>query len=68
MGSNWARGNYAANASLDYMDDGTTNATYNGWVQTYYRGVMGANVSLNLKGITDGTSKTIGRRRESGPG
>ncbi len=59
MGSNWARGNYAANASLDYMDDGVVSNTSNWWSQTYYRGVMGANLSLSYKGISDGTSKTI---------
>ncbi len=58
MGSNWARGNYAANASLDYMDDGAVGAN-SSWGLTYYRGVMGANISLNLKKISDGTSKTI---------
>ena len=58
MGSNWARGNYAANASLDYMDDGAVGANAS-WGLTYYRGVMGANISLNLKKILDGTSKTI---------
>ncbi len=59
MGSNWARGNYAANAMLDYMDDGSVGGQNSSWSQTYYRGVMGANVSLNLKKIGDGTSKTI---------
>jgi prepilin-type processing-associated H-X9-DG protein len=59
MGANWARGNYAANASLDYMDDGAVTNSSNWWSQNYYRGVMGANLSLSYKGITDGTSKTI---------
>ena len=59
LGSNWARGNYAANGTLDYMDDGNVGPTAAGWVNSYYRGVMGANVSCSLRDITDGTSKTI---------
>src|SRR5205807_9883896 len=55
MGSNWARGNYAANASIGYMwygdgdaDDfsglgkGGTNSDGYGWGDRYKRGVMGA--------------------------
>ncbi len=59
MGSNWARGNYAANASLDYMDDGAVGGQNSNWNQYYYRGVMTANIGLSLKKILDGTSKTI---------
>jgi prepilin-type N-terminal cleavage/methylation domain-containing protein len=62
MGDNWARGNYAANASLGYMGnrsgyaDGTGPG---GWGNKYLQGVMGANVALRSSDIHDGTSKTI---------
>jgi prepilin-type N-terminal cleavage/methylation domain-containing protein/prepilin-type processing-associated H-X9-DG protein len=78
MGKKWARGNYAANASLGYMTctngssggTGTTQADAGAgispkqpdggaWGDRYRRGVMGANVSLGLKEIRDGTSKTL---------
>jgi prepilin-type N-terminal cleavage/methylation domain-containing protein/prepilin-type processing-associated H-X9-DG protein len=59
LGSNWARGNYAANGTLDYMDDGNIGPTGTGWITTTFRGVMGANVACTLRQITDGTSKTI---------
>jgi Protein of unknown function (DUF1559) len=70
MRDNWARGNYAANASMGYMGSGWsilgtgTKATnpvppYGGWGDRYCQGVMGANVSVNIKQISDGTSKTI---------
>ena len=59
LGSNWARGNYAANGTLDYMDDGNLGPTGTGWIYPYYRGVMGANVACAYKQITDGLSKTI---------
>jgi prepilin-type processing-associated H-X9-DG protein len=72
MGDNWARGDYAANASLGYMwygdgdpDDfsglGKNAGNFDGagWGDRYLRGVMGANISLRMKDITDGTSKTI---------
>lgn len=81
-GDNWARGNYAANASLGEMcDPGGDNTTYDpgymrccaypntyGWGtqesvagKTIYpmRGVMGANVSVPMREIIDGTSNTI---------
>jgi prepilin-type N-terminal cleavage/methylation domain-containing protein len=61
MGENWARGNYAANASLGYMGasgqpDG--NGTP-GWANKWLQGVMGANVALRVTDIHDGASKTI---------
>jgi prepilin-type N-terminal cleavage/methylation domain-containing protein/prepilin-type processing-associated H-X9-DG protein len=72
LGGNWARGNYAANASLGFLgygdrsaDDitglgtGGTVADGGGWGDRYLRGVMGANISLRIKDITDGASKTI---------
>jgi prepilin-type N-terminal cleavage/methylation domain-containing protein len=59
LGANWARGNYAANGTLDYMDDDSLGPLSNSWTQTYYRGVMSANIAVTLKKILDGTSKTI---------
>ena len=72
MGDGWARGDYAANASLAWMwygdgdaDDfsglGRNGGRFDGagWGNRYYRGVMGANISLRIKDIRDGTSKTI---------
>jgi prepilin-type N-terminal cleavage/methylation domain-containing protein/prepilin-type processing-associated H-X9-DG protein len=72
MGDGWARGNYAANASLAWMWYGDGDADdfsglgrkaspfdAGGWGNRYYRGVMGANIAVRLKDIRDGTSKTI---------
>jgi prepilin-type processing-associated H-X9-DG protein len=60
MGDNWARGNYAANASLGYMGAGGIIGTgIGGWGDRYLEGVMGANVSLRVSDIKDGASKTI---------
>ena len=60
MGDNWSRGNYAANASLGYMGDGGVIGTgVGGWGNRYLEGVMGANISLGIPQIKDGTSKTI---------
>jgi prepilin-type N-terminal cleavage/methylation domain-containing protein/prepilin-type processing-associated H-X9-DG protein len=63
MGDNWARGNYAANASLGYMDyNGGTAceaAVFSNWCSRTIQGVMGANVSLRDADIKDGLSDTI---------
>jgi prepilin-type N-terminal cleavage/methylation domain-containing protein/prepilin-type processing-associated H-X9-DG protein len=72
MGDGWARTNYAANASLAWMWYGDGDADdfsglgrnvppfdAAGWGNRYFRGVMGANISLRIKDIRDGTSKTI---------
>jgi len=69
---NWARGNYGANACLAatflyYPDDAAkTINTYPCagpdqpfWQNPLTRGVMGADVSVSMKQITDGTSKTV---------
>lgn len=61
-GDGWARGNYASNAGLGSMNP--TWANYNisskaGWGNKTLRGVMGANQSLNIVDITDGTSCTF---------
>jgi prepilin-type N-terminal cleavage/methylation domain-containing protein/prepilin-type processing-associated H-X9-DG protein len=63
----WGRGNYACNGGLGFMgntgsaDDsaGPPSPKAPAWGNKYYRGVMGANTSLTLKQITDGTSKTL---------
>jgi prepilin-type N-terminal cleavage/methylation domain-containing protein len=53
MGDNWARGNYAANASGEYMYGGGD------WNNRWRRGVMGANVAERIDDIRDGASNTI---------
>ena len=66
MGDNWARGNYAANASMGYMGwteiNGAGSGTQpngGGWANRWYRGVMGANTSLRIDDIKDGSTNTI---------
>ncbi|HEV2971588.1 MAG TPA: DUF1559 domain-containing protein [Pirellulales bacterium] len=75
MGDGWARGNYAANASLgdlgnsgdgdadDLVRSGTgkggTTPSGGGWADRYKQGVMGANIALRITDIHDGTSDTI---------
>jgi prepilin-type processing-associated H-X9-DG protein len=64
-GENWARTNYAASAGRGFIYPGTTAPSYMsgpdspGWKDPCYRGVMGPNVAVTLKRVTDGTSKTI---------
>ena len=71
LGDNWARGNYAANASLGAMNNPSACASIDGvpncaafpnapgWKSHLLRGVMGANASVRVRDITDGTSSTI---------
>jgi prepilin-type processing-associated H-X9-DG protein len=60
MGDNWARGNYAANASLGYMGaGGEVGNGPGGWGNKMLQGVMGANIALRITDIHDGTTKTI---------
>lgn len=69
QGGNWARGNYAANAALGKMTvnghtgyGGTESAATDaspGWRHPLIRGVMGANTSVAIDEIRDGTSQTI---------
>jgi prepilin-type N-terminal cleavage/methylation domain-containing protein len=73
MGDGWARGDYAANASSGYLalpgfalpgvlsgtGSGGTRFGDGGWSNRWYRGVMGANISLRLDDIRDGASNTI---------
>jgi prepilin-type processing-associated H-X9-DG protein len=66
----WARGNYAANSCIQYLDgppsvmpDGESpyfvqGAGSHGWSLTYQRGVMGCNTGLTTAQITDGLSHT----------
>ena len=66
LGNGWARGNYAANAGLGFMASGggsqepaNTAANPANWTTSIFCGVMGANVSLSMEGIRDGTSCTL---------
>lgn len=64
----WARGNYGANTGLgflsmtahcDSLEGHGCSAKRENWDYYRTRGVMGANLSSNMKDITDGTSNTI---------
>jgi prepilin-type N-terminal cleavage/methylation domain-containing protein/prepilin-type processing-associated H-X9-DG protein len=70
LGDGWARGNYAANASLGQMADTSCGRVGRaevcgagpnspGWKSRWTRGVMGANVSVSDAQIRDGTSSTV---------
>ncbi|TWU20791.1 DUF1559 domain-containing protein [Bythopirellula polymerisocia] len=65
MGTNWARGNYAANVGNGPIigSKDRENAIWGeeslGWQNPRIRGVIGPNVSAKLGQITDGTSNTI---------
>ncbi len=74
MGDNWARGNYGANGGMGFMSYSAHNnsgagplATANnysaaspgGWNNKYCTGVMGANMSLRIEDIHDGSSNTV---------
>jgi prepilin-type N-terminal cleavage/methylation domain-containing protein/prepilin-type processing-associated H-X9-DG protein len=66
-GDNWARGNYAANSSLYHLQPGNFSVDHRTKSSNLYwwddkpwtRGVMGLNLSLKLKDVTDGSSKTV---------
>jgi prepilin-type N-terminal cleavage/methylation domain-containing protein/prepilin-type processing-associated H-X9-DG protein len=59
----WARGNYAANAGngplWDRPGDGIFGPDSDGWKDGRRRGVIGPNVAAKMKQITDGTSNTL---------
>jgi prepilin-type N-terminal cleavage/methylation domain-containing protein len=57
--SNWGRGCYGANVSTWYYHNAitSTTATWSGFING--KGVMAPNVSLSMKQIVDGTSKTV---------
>lgn len=58
-GGDWARGNYAANIGMYGPQETARNgAVKNLWIPTM-RGVMGANESLTIAQIRDGTSNTM---------
>jgi len=66
LGDQWARGNYAANAALGFMTytyhSGVSAAAFDdsaGWKSPTTRGVMGANASVGIAEIRDGTSNTV---------
>ncbi len=66
QGPGWARGNYGANAALGKMTlnahSGIESAAYDdsqGWKSPYARGVMGANTSVSIEEIRDGSSNTV---------
>jgi len=62
-GGNWARTNYAANAGREFIYGAASyfdaNGYYLPWNDNCLRGVMGPNIAVKIKRITDGTSKTI---------
>lgn len=56
----WARGNYGANAAQWHFPFGLVAPNYlEWWRKDWVRGVMGANIAVDLANITDGTSHTI---------
>jgi prepilin-type N-terminal cleavage/methylation domain-containing protein/prepilin-type processing-associated H-X9-DG protein len=63
LGAGWARGNYAANASLGLMSTSNSTSQPGGagqyWPQRWLRGVMGANSAMRIDDIKDGASNTI---------
>ena len=65
FGDNWARGNYAANASFGFPYEASIGAisaggpSSRGWANSILRGVMGNNVSVGIAQIGDGTSHTV---------
>ena len=62
-GDNWARGNYAGNATpgafLNNNGFSPYGANADQWAVRWYRGVMGCNLSVKMADITDGTSNTV---------
>jgi prepilin-type N-terminal cleavage/methylation domain-containing protein len=59
-GGNWGRTNYAASAgSCDIYPGRATGPNTPEWKDNRKRGVMGPNTAVELRRITDGTSKTI---------
>ena len=61
-GDNWARGNYGANGSLGAYHTSWRAAagpTSERWTSRLSRGIMGANASVTMAEIKDGSSNTI---------
>ena len=61
LGDNWARGNYAANASLGVLNPASprTGSTPEAWGRNLLRGMMGFNRAVRIQDVSDGTSKTV---------
>jgi prepilin-type N-terminal cleavage/methylation domain-containing protein len=60
-GENWARGNYAANGSIEQFNGDDVEFVgpgSSGWAIPWLRGVMGVNESCTMKQILDGASHT----------
>lgn len=63
-GDNWARGNYAANASMGFNQTSGDPWSAGGTTMPlshsrYHRGVMGSNLAMGVPEVYDGTSNTI---------
>ena len=64
LGDNWARGNYAANGCLGFLDNRTGPDNGGGpgtqaWQDPRLRGIMGCGCALTTQKITDGLSHTV---------
>jgi hypothetical protein len=57
--SNWGRGCYGANASVYWTSSQLNEVPANFTSSINGKGVMGLNLSLSMKQITDGTSKVV---------
>jgi hypothetical protein len=59
-GPNWARGNYAANGSVERINgNNMTGPQGSDWMLNYKRGVMGCNATVTIDDIRDGVANTI---------
>jgi prepilin-type N-terminal cleavage/methylation domain-containing protein len=65
MGPNWARGNYAANGGLGFLENNPGDFTCSGgaktkgWLAPQIRGIMGSGCALKTNQVTDGLSHTV---------
>ena len=64
LGDNWARGNYAANGGLGFLNNGSGANAGGGpgapaWLNPRLRGIMGCCAGLKANQITDGLAHTI---------
>jgi prepilin-type N-terminal cleavage/methylation domain-containing protein/prepilin-type processing-associated H-X9-DG protein len=60
-GTNWARGNYASNGSIEQFNGDNVSFVgpgSQGWSLPWLRGVMGCNESSAMRQITDGAAHT----------
>jgi prepilin-type N-terminal cleavage/methylation domain-containing protein len=62
-GANWARGNYGANGSVEFLFFSGMGTSFvgpgsPGWAQPWMRGAMGVNEGSAMRQITDGASHT----------